>query len=165
MAIVEETERAAACGDTRGLYQELKSVSRRCYLNEIEGLSQTKPDGSVDGKITLRNFSIMQYPRTLPFHRRMPLRWKTSFLKLTHPPWRRFALPIDSYATTETLERMASQRRFTRRALTPWAHGCVGLLSKCGCVRLSQIIGVGPFFSLYSRRGTSECAPIMEEFA
>ncbi len=39
----------------------------RCYLNEIEGLSQTKPDGSVDGKRTSRKFSIMQYPPNAAF--------------------------------------------------------------------------------------------------
>ncbi len=98
----------------------------KCYLNEMDASSQIKPDSYVDGKSTSRNFSITQHTRTPYFHHRIHQLRKTTLVKLTHPLWRRCALPSDSYAITEPLERMASQRRFARRASTPWAHGCTG---------------------------------------
>ncbi len=73
---------------------------------------------------------------------------------------------IRKLRNNRALERMASQWRFARRALTPSAHDCIGFLIKCGCVRLPQITGVRPFFfSLYSRRETSEDVLIKEAFA
>ncbi len=55
-----------------------------------------------------------------------PPRRNPTLVTLTRPLWRRCALPSDNYAITEHLERMASQRRSIRRALTPWAHGFIG---------------------------------------
>ncbi len=100
-AIAEETEREAACGDTR------------------KATSQIKPESFVDGESTLGSFSITQHPRTLYLHHRIPQRRKTTLVTLTRPLWTRGALPSDSYAVTELLEMMASQRRFIRRASSP----------------------------------------------
>ncbi len=88
--------------------------------------SQIKPESYTDGKSTSRSFSITQHPRTPHSHHCLPPRRKPTPVTLTRPLWRRCALPSDSYAITEPLERTASQRRFIRRALTPWAHGCIG---------------------------------------
>ncbi len=78
------------------------------------------------GKSTSTSFSIMQHPRTPHFHHRIPPWRKPTLVKLTSPLWRRYALPSHIYAITEPLERIEYQRRFTRRALTPWVHGCIG---------------------------------------
>ncbi len=83
------------------------------------------------------------------FPHRIPPRRKTTLVKLTRPLWTRCALPSDSYAKIEPLEGMAYLRRFTRRASSPWAHGCIGRLPKFGYARLSQITGVSPFFSSF----------------
>ncbi len=128
-AIAEETERAAACGATRKLYQILKSGPKwvKFYLNEMKAASHIKPESYVDGMSFSRSFSITQHPRTLHFYHRIHPRRKIILVKLTRPLWRKYALPSDKYAITESLERMAQdQRIFTRRASTPWAHGCIG---------------------------------------
>ncbi len=98
----------------------------RCYLHEMEASSKKKPENYVDGERTSRGFSITQHPRSPYCLHRIPPRRKITLVKLTRPLWRRCALPSDSCAITEPLERMSSQRRFTRRASTPWNHGCIG---------------------------------------
>ncbi len=79
---------------------------------------------------------------------------------MTGHPWIRYVRLSCSYETTEPLERMASQRRFTRRALIPCACGCIGLSVKCGWVSMFQINGVRPFFFLFQKeRRQSEGNP------
>ncbi len=75
----------------------------------VETSSQIKPRCYADGKSTSRSFAIMRHPRTLHFPLWIPPRRKTTLVKLARPLWTRFALPSDSYATTEPLERMAYQ--------------------------------------------------------
>ncbi len=107
-AIVEETERAAACGDTRKLYQMLKSVSRRpAGVGEV----LLERDGSVipDQARKLcrweEHFSVTQHPRTPHSHHYLPPRRNPTLVTLSRPLWRRCALPSDNYAITEPWRR------------------------------------------------------------
>ncbi len=90
-AIADETERAAACGDTRKLNQMLKSVSRRpAEVGEV----LFERDGSVIPEQARRQCrwekhfkELLNHAASLtsPFHHR-----KTKFLKLTQKvchPW------------------------------------------------------------------------------
>ncbi len=117
--LLEETERAAACDNTRKLYRMRKKWAR-CYLNDMEALSQIKLEEYVDGKSTSRSFSITQHSKRPPFRHRKPSRRKT-----THPPWRRCSLPSGSYAHTEPQERIATPVEVyitCLDSLSPWLH-------------------------------------------
>ncbi len=125
-AIAEETEWAAACGDTRKLYQVLKSVSRRpAGVGEV----LLERDGSV-----------------IPDQARMLCRWEEHFKELLNhaaPPSTAFS-PLDTPAAENypcevgppnldevctTIRQLRNNRApggFTRCASSPWAHGYIG---------------------------------------
>ncbi len=80
-AIAKKTERAAACGDTRKLYQMLKSVSRR---PAVVGELLLERDGSV-----------------IPYQARKLCRWEAHFKELFNhavPPNTAFSPPDTSAA-------------------------------------------------------------------
>ncbi len=108
----------------------------KCYLNEMEALSQTNSESYADGKSTSRSFSIMQHLRTPQFHHRVPPRQKTALATLTRPLWMRCALPSHSISITEPLERIASQRTFTRLldSLGRWRHRVITNVLLCETV-------------------------------
>ncbi len=139
--IAEETKGAATCGDTR--------------LAEVgEGLLER--DGNV----------IADQARRLYWR-------KEHFRELLNyaPPPNAFESPADTPAAKQCLyevnppslgEVCAAIRqlhnnripkRFTRRTLTPWVRGCIGLSAKVGQPRLSQVTVVRLFFSSFQEGG------------
>ncbi len=135
-ALAKETDRAVACGDTKKLYQMLKSVSHRpTEVGEVliarDGI--VSPDQARRLRRwggTSENSSIMPHQRTPPSHQHISPQQNSTHVKLTRHPWRRRARLSGSCKTIKLLERTASQRRFTRRALTPGARGCTWLSAK-----------------------------------
>lgn len=114
--------RPAAGGDTRKLYHMQKSGS---YTPNNVGKVLLEQGGSVipDQAITIlqrEEHFKKQHPRTPPFHQRVG-----------QSPWMMSARPTDSCVTITPTERMAPQRRVTRRAIDLWIGGCIELLPKC----------------------------------
>ncbi len=131
-AISEETRRAAACGDTRKLYQMLKSVTRRpAGVGEI----LLERDGSVipDQGRKLRRWE--GHFKELLNHA-APL--NTAFSPPDTPAAENYPCAVDPPTLDEVCTAIRQLRNnrapgedgipwgCARRASRPWAHGCIG---------------------------------------
>ncbi len=146
--IAEETDRAAACGGTR--------KPRVCQSAWVVTWTRRKrhfwPSQKCRQKERFRELLNYAWAGTPPLHHRIPPQQNSTHVKLTRHPWM-------------GCTRLSGSCVTTRRTLTPWVRGCIGLSAKFGQARLSQVTVVRLFFSLFSRRGTSKYALVIEALA